>query len=88
MLGWGRIAAGEADLKWSKRAILALPFAVAASLTFLVSSADRLHLRIEHVAGYGFLFGAPWAWLLDRDWYFGAHPVKCVDTVVSYAVSL
>lgn len=31
--------------------------------------ADRLHLQSEHIAGYGFLFGTPWAWLLDRGWF-------------------
>lgn len=56
---------------WIRRTLVSIPFAVAGLLTILTSLADRLHLRIEHLAGYGFLFFAPWAWLLDHDW-FGA----------------
>jgi hypothetical protein len=65
---------------WTKRILLALPFAVAALLTVLVSLADRLGLNLERVAGYGFLFATPWAWLLDRG-RFGAP-------LISYAVIL
>jgi len=54
---------------WTKRILLALPFAAAAALTVLINVADRLHLRREHIAGYGFLFATPWAWLLDRGWF-------------------
>jgi hypothetical protein len=28
----------------------------------------RFHLHREHVAGYSFLFTAPWAWLIDHLW--------------------
>jgi hypothetical protein len=51
---------------WPKRLLLSLPFLVAAGLTALVGFADRLHLRSEHIAGFAFLFGAPWSWLLDH----------------------
>ena len=46
-----------------------MPFAAATTLTVLISFADRFHLRSERIAGYGFLFGAPWAWLLDHSWF-------------------
>jgi hypothetical protein len=58
---------------WTRRLLLLLPFAVAAVLTVLVSLADRLHLNLDHIARYGFLFAMPWAWLLDRGWFRGFH---------------
>jgi hypothetical protein len=54
---------------WTKRFSLALPFAIAAVLNVLMLVADRLHMRSEHIAGYGFLFGTPWAWLIDYVWF-------------------
>jgi hypothetical protein len=54
---------------WTKRFLLALPFVIGAVLNVLLLVADRFHLRSEHIAGYGFLFGTPWAWLLDRGWF-------------------
>jgi hypothetical protein len=55
-------------LTWLRRILLAVPFATATVLTFLISFADRFHLRSQRIAGYGFLFGTPWAWLLERNW--------------------
>ena len=63
---------------WTRRLLLSLPFAVAAVLTVLVTLADRLHLNLERVAGYGFLFATPWAWLLNRGWLAGFHPLIVV----------
>ena len=54
---------------WTKRFFLGLPFAIAALLNVLMLVADRLHMRSEHLAGYGFLFGTPWAWLIDYVWF-------------------
>jgi hypothetical protein len=54
-------------MSWTKRLLLALPFAIAAVLTVLLLGVDRQHG--QHVAGYCFLFGTPWAWLLDRGWF-------------------
>ena len=54
---------------WTKRLLLASPFVVAVALTVLMIVVDRFHLRSEHIAGFAFLFGAPWAWLLDHDWF-------------------
>jgi hypothetical protein len=63
---------------WTRRVLLSLPFAVAAVLTVLVTFADRLHLNLERVAGYGLLFATPWAWLLNRGWFSGFHPLIVV----------
>jgi len=69
------------------RRLLAVPFIIAAALTLLVVSADRLHLRREHIAGCAFLFGTPWAWLLDRGW-FGSIQSRWAESLISYAVIL
>jgi hypothetical protein len=53
-------------MAWFRRILLAAPFAIAAVLNVLALNPDRFHLHREHVAAYGFLFGAPRAWLLDR----------------------
>jgi hypothetical protein len=60
-------------MAWFRRILLTLPFAIAAVLNVLMLNADRLNLRREHVAGFGFLFGTPWAWLLDRGWVPDYH---------------
>ncbi len=54
-------------MRWIRRAIASIPFAIALALNVLVY-ADQYN---QHIAGYGFLFGGPWSWLLDRDWFFG-----------------
>ena len=48
---------------WIKRALLALPFGIAAALNLLAIIARPMHWHTEHIAGYGFLFATPWAWL-------------------------
>jgi hypothetical protein len=60
-------------MSWTKRLLLALPFAIAAVLNAFILAVDRLHLRREHIAGYGFVFGTPWAWLLDGGWFPHTH---------------
>src|SRR2546421_315678 len=75
------------NMIWTKRILLALPFAAAAALTVLINVADRLHLRREHIAGYGFLFATPWAWLLDRGW-FGDVRSRWAQEFIAYAVIL
>ena len=78
----------QIGLTWLRRIILAAPFAAAAVMTVLISFADRLHLRLERVAGYGFLFAAPWGWLLDHDWG-GVHvQSRWVQSLISYVVLL
>ena len=74
-------------MAWTKRLLLALPFAIAAALNVLSLAADRLHLRREHVAGYGFLFFTPWAWLLDHGWLPHVHS-RWMMALVGYLVIL
>jgi hypothetical protein len=74
-------------MTWLRRILLALPFVAATVLTLLVSFADRFHLRSQRIAGYGFLFGTPWAWLLDHDWYGNDHS-RWVELLITYAVIL
>ena len=62
-----------ANMVWTKRLLITLPFGIAAVLNVLMLSADRLHLQREHVAGFGFLFATPWAWLLERGWFGSVH---------------
>ena len=71
----------------SGRIALALPFFIAGILNVLVVIARPLHWRTEHVAGYFFLFGTPWAWLLDRGW-FGSMNNKWLDAAIVYSVVL
>src|SRR5215471_11267797 len=72
---------------WVRRITLPFPFAVALLLNLLVSVARPLHWRSEHIAGYAFLFGTPWAWLLDRDWFGGVHS-RWAESLITYAVLL
>lgn len=76
---------------WFQRFLVALPMAVAAVLTVLNFLAYPLHLRFagaNRVAGLGFLFFHPWAWLLDHDW-FGSHgPLPLAQLIIAYAVFL
>ena len=71
---------------WTKRFLVALPFAIAAVLNVLMLVADRLHIRSEHIAGYGFLFGTPWAWLIDYIW-FGLLDHIWRGTIRSYSLT-
>jgi hypothetical protein len=74
-------------MTWLRRILLALPFAAATVLTVLISSSDRFHLRSERIAGFGFLFATPWAWLLDHDWFGSVHS-RWVESLITYAVVL
>jgi len=70
---------------WTKRVLLTFPFIIAAALTILINGDDRQHA--ERNAGYGFLFGAPWDWLLDRGWFGHVHS-RWLQTIIGYAVIL
>jgi hypothetical protein len=70
---------------WVKRILLALPFGIAGVLTVL-SLARPLHGR-HKLEICGFLFGAPWAWLLDQGW-FGTISNKWLDIAVAYLILL
>src|SRR5882762_6976482 len=58
---------------WARRFLVASPFVIAGVLNILSISASRFHLQSEHLAGYGFLFAAPWGWLVDRGWFENVH---------------
>jgi hypothetical protein len=72
---------------WARRILLAVPFATATVLTALISFSDRLHLRSERIAGYGFALGTPWAWLLDRGWFGYIHS-RWLQSLTTYVVVL
>jgi len=64
-----------------------LPFAVAAMLNVLDAIARPMHWYAERFDGYCFLFGTPWAWLLDRGW-FGATNNRFLDVILAALVIL
>jgi hypothetical protein len=74
-------------MAWFRRILLTVPFVIAAVLNVLMLNAHRLHLRGEHVAGYGFLFGTPWAWLLDHGWIPDYHHPR-MRLLFGYAIIL
>jgi hypothetical protein len=74
-------------MTWAKRIFLTIPFAVASVLTILVALSDRLHLRLQRIAGYGFLFATPWGWLLDRLWTPTFHN-RWMERMMGYVVIL
>ena len=74
-------------MKWTKRILLMLPFGIAAILNILIQVSDHLHLRGERVAGYGFLFASPWAWLTDHDWFGNGHS-RWVESLINYLAIL
>jgi hypothetical protein len=64
-------------MKWIRRAIALFPFVIA----FVINVSVYADRHSERIAGYGFLFGAPWAWLLDRDWSFGHSMTHLANTL-------
>ena len=50
---------------WTKRLLIAVPFAIAALLNALMVGVEHFHLRFDYIARYGFVFSWPWAWLAD-----------------------
>jgi hypothetical protein len=70
-----------------KRSLLALPLAIAFVLTGLLTFGGRFHLRMQHIAGYGFAFYTPWAWLLDHA-DFGRVRSRWLDSAITYAFVL
>jgi len=77
----------ERQMKEIRRLILAIPFFVAGVLTLLGSVGNQLGLNQKHIAGYAFLFGTPWGWLIDHLW-FGTISNRWINQVVSYVVVL
>jgi hypothetical protein len=74
-------------MTWARRGLLALPFAVAGLLNVLVILSRPLHWRTEHVAVFFFLFGTPWAWLVDRGWIGYIHS-RWAEALVGYTLIL
>jgi hypothetical protein len=74
-------------MTWTGRIMVAVPFMTATVLTVLTISAHRLHLRREHIAGYGFLFFTLWAWLLNHVWFGNVHS-RLLQSMITYAVVL
>jgi hypothetical protein len=72
---------------WIRRALLSLPFVIAAALNVLVCFARQLNIRPERVAGYGFLFASPWAWIVDHDWFGYVHS-RWFGSLITYATIL
>jgi len=75
---------------WIRRIVVSLPLAIAGVLNVLIVFADRLHLRLERIAGYGFLFATPWARvlaLLDGGRSRWVHS-RWVESLIQYAVVL
>lgn len=72
---------------WLERTLLALPFVIALLLNVLMIATGRFHLHGQRVAGYGFIFGSPWAWLLDRGWV-GNFQSRWLEALAVYAFIL
>lgn len=72
---------------WTKRLVIGTPFAIAALLNVLSIVSGRLRLNGERIAGYGFMFATPWAWLLDRGWIPSIHN-RAAEELVAYALVL
>ena len=74
-------------MAWTRRALLTVPLLIAALLNVLLIVARPLHWRSEHIAGYGFLFLTPWAWLLDRGWFDTVNS-KWLENLIAYLLIL
>jgi len=74
-------------MKWFKRTLLTIPFAVAALLNILSLAAVQLRLDSEHIGSHIFLFAAPWSWLLDLFWIPDRHHLR-LQVLFGYAILL
>jgi hypothetical protein len=54
-----------ANSSWTNRLLVAVPFSIAALLNALMLGVEYLHLRLDHIARYGFVFSGPWVWLVN-----------------------
>jgi hypothetical protein len=73
------------NMVWVRRFFITVLFIIAATLTVLMNTVDRVHL--QRVEAYGFLFAIPWAWLLDRGWFEDVHS-RWGEALMAYAVLL
>ena len=53
------------NTSWTNRLLIAVPFAIAALLNAIMVGVEHLHLRLDYIARYGFVFCGPWAWLVN-----------------------
>jgi hypothetical protein len=74
-------------MKWFKRTLLTIPFAVAALLNILSVAAVQLRLNSERIGSHIFLFAAPWSWLLDLFWMPDRHHLR-LQMFFGYAILL
>src|SRR5260370_1900550 len=47
---------------WTNRLLIAVPLVIAALLNALMLGVEHLHLRLDYIARYGFVFFGPWVW--------------------------
>jgi hypothetical protein len=45
--------------------LVAVPFAIAALLNAVMLGVEHLHLHLNYIARYGFVFSGPWVWLVN-----------------------
>ena len=53
-------------MRWVKILSIMLPGIIAAALNVTIVAAPHYNLYREHYIGLGFLFAAPWIWLLEN----------------------
>src|SRR5260370_32842799 len=65
VLGRGWFSVLMTNRSWTNRLLIAVPFAIAALLNALMLGVEHLHLRLDYIARYGFVFSGAWAWLVN-----------------------
>ena len=70
-----------------RRGLIALPFAIAAILNALLLLGSPVWIRSHRIERDGFLFGAPWAWLIDP-LPFGDFHNNLANQVLGYVAIL
>jgi type IV secretory pathway TrbD component len=50
---------------WTSRLLIAVPFTIAALLNAVMVGVEHLHLRLDFIARYGFIFSGPWVRLVN-----------------------
>jgi hypothetical protein len=74
-------------MRWARRFLIILPFVIAAVLNVLSLTANRFRTNSQHIEGYGFLFAAPWGWIVDRGWFENVHS-RPLTVLIGYALIL
>ena len=63
-----------AKSSWANRLLIAIPLASAALLNAAMVGVEHLHLRLDYIARYGFVFSGPWRWLEGTSRSYGESP--------------